>query len=285
MTARFADLEPRPTKAPNRCSGLGSNLTGSNQASPGQACVPAGVDPASACRKVLALQRAIGNGETTRFILQRPRAAIQRAPLSESEKAVDLESGQLSDDGRLQQAFDNSPPVQLGASGPHVAKIQQGLLDCGFAMPRTTGGGTKPPDGIFGEETLNVLKGFQLHQGIDRDGIAGRQTLGELDGRLTGTKPPGSGFSGPAPPAIEVTVSPVDVVPLTLLDCGEFLRKFDWQTNARNGYLIQEVRSSRSRQDCQGTDLGDDTVANRYWEAWRVQEDGEGSTSAIRRGT
>ncbi len=207
-------------------------------------------------------------------MLKPRRRTLQRAPLSESEKAVNLESGQLSGDARLQQAFDNSPPVSFGATGPHVAKIQQGLLDCGFVMPRSTGGGTKPPDGIFGEETFNVLKGFQLHQGVDRDGVAGRQTLGELDGRLTGRKPPGSGPSGPAPPASAVSVSPVDVVPLTFLECGQFIRKFDWETNAVNGYLIQEVRSSRSRQDCQGVDLGDDTVSNRYWEAWRVQEDG-----------
>lgn len=198
---------------------------------------------------------------------------VQRVPLTDAEKAVDLESPQLRDDDRLQRAFDNSPPVRFGESGPSVAKIQQALLDCGFVMPRSTKGGS--PDGIFGDETLRVVKGFQTQQGVAPDGIIGRQTLGELDGRLTGKKPPGSGPSGPTAPATAVSVTPVDVVPLTLADCGEFIRKFNWTTNGRNGYLIQEIRSSRSLQDCADADLGDDTAANQYWEAWRVREDGD----------
>src|SRR5579871_3797483 len=106
-------------------------------------------------------------------------------PIVSRPVAGDLRSTDLRDDDRLQQAFDNQPPIRFGASGDPVRKVQQALADVGFSLPRSTqpGGGL---DGVFGDETLKIVRGFQKRQGIAVDGEVGHQVLGELDGLLTG---------------------------------------------------------------------------------------------------
>jgi hypothetical protein len=48
-----------------------------------------------------------------------------------------------------------------------------------------------------------------------------------------------------------------------------------WKTNARNGYIVQEMLTQQSGSFCDGTpDPGLKPGAPRFWEAWRVQEDG-----------
>jgi peptidoglycan hydrolase-like protein with peptidoglycan-binding domain len=222
-----------------------------------------------------ALQRLAGNAVVDGLVAQAAcqRTSVQRRSLTEEERAVDLNSERLRDDDRLERAFDNSPPMKFGETGPAVATLQQALVEIGFSMPRSTRKGAAAPDGIFGSETLRVVKGFQTMQGVSPDGEVGRRTLGELDGRLTGEKPPGSGASGPEP-AGSVTVTRVDVVPPTFLECGGFRRLMDWVTNARNGYLVQEIRATRSATRCDGGIDDAETVTPRFWEAWRVQEDG-----------
>jgi len=197
-----------------------------------------------------------------RAVLQRQGAAL--------DQSVDLESPQLASHDRLQQAFDNRPPMAIGESGDAVAALQQGLLDAGFLLPRSTKTGS--PDGIFGSETQQVVKAFQHMQGIGKDGVAGRNTLAELDGRLTGRKPPGTGPSG-APGGGAVTASQVDVLPPTFKECGGFERKMDWETDGRNGYLVQEITRTRKVTECDGSEHADSGDAH-FWEAWRVQEDG-----------
>jgi peptidoglycan hydrolase-like protein with peptidoglycan-binding domain len=199
-------------------------------------------------------------------------AALARVVLARQalDATVDLESPQLAAHDRLQRAFDNAPPMGFGEAGDPVAALQQGLLDAGFLLPKSTKSGA--PDGIFGSETLTVVKAFQHMQGIAKDGVVGRNTLAELDGRLTGNKPPGTGPSG-EPGGGEVTASQVDVMPPTVLECGGFERKMDWVTNGRNGYLVQEITRTRKVTGCDGSEHADSGDAH-FWEAWRVQEDG-----------
>lgn len=92
-----------------------------------------------------------------------------------------LLSQHLSGNSQLQAAAGNNPPLRKGASGDGVALLQQGLVDFGFSMPVSTSNGTQAPDGIFGDETFAVVKQFQTEQDLTADGIAGRDTITELD--------------------------------------------------------------------------------------------------------
>lgn len=93
-----------------------------------------------------------------------------------------LLSARFANNSRLQTAADNNPPMKKGETGEAVAILQQALIDLGgFSMPITTAQRTKRPDGIYGDETAKTVRTFQEQQGLDRDGIAGRQTLHRLD--------------------------------------------------------------------------------------------------------
>lgn len=92
-----------------------------------------------------------------------------------------LASKQLAGSPTLQKAANNAPPIGYGASGEGVAAMQRGLIDAGYPMPHSTNNGSKPPDGIYGQETGRVLKQFQRDNNLTVDGIAGRLTLTRLD--------------------------------------------------------------------------------------------------------
>lgn len=192
--------------------------------------------------------------------------------LSDEERAVDLQSERLRDDPELQKAFDNAPPLKLFDRGEAVRKLQQAFLDLGFGMSKSIDADGEP-DGIFGAETLAVVKGFQWRQGIVRDGIVGRQTLGELDGLLSGQTAPGTGASGPQPAGDNIFVRETEVEAPQKGRCGGFVWRVDWDTNARNGYLVQEITHEVEIENC-GAPPADWPSTPRYWEAWRVQQDG-----------
>jgi flagellar motor protein MotB len=104
--------------------------------------------------------------------------ALQR--LSEVEKQEQLGSPKLAGNERLERAFDNSPALHIGESGPAVRLVQEVLVSDGFPMPAST----KPTgdlDGGFGQETFDVLNAFQAKHGLEVDGIIGRQTLRVMD--------------------------------------------------------------------------------------------------------
>lgn len=92
-----------------------------------------------------------------------------------------LISHQLASSPRLQQAANNAPSIGYGASNEGVAAMQRGLVDLGYPMPRSTAFGAKAPDGIYGDETAQVLKKFQRDNALVTDGIAGRKTLARMD--------------------------------------------------------------------------------------------------------
>jgi peptidoglycan hydrolase-like protein with peptidoglycan-binding domain len=152
--------------------------------------------PAAPMHALATLQRAVGNHAVHALLTSAP-AQLQR--LTEEEKAENLTSPRFAGEPRLERAFDNSPPIGIGERGDPVARVQEALVAAGFAMPLST----KPTgemDGIFGPETLRVVRAFQAENGLLVDGRVGRQTLGALDrqGRLA------------PPPAIEPPAAPLE---------------------------------------------------------------------------
>jgi peptidoglycan hydrolase-like protein with peptidoglycan-binding domain len=287
-TGTEARRRPSPlTGVGNRSLGrMLARLDRASEAPVGSRCSCGGtVLPGGECSKCLTRRlRAEGRSESeigrqvaARAALARmaPVGRLQRAVvtggnLGVEERAVDLRSSALADDERLQQAFDNRPPMRLGEEGEAVATLQQAFLDLGFLMPRSTDNGAKPPDGIFGIETSRVVKGFQFRQAIAQDAVVGRQTLGELDGLLAGDSPPGSVESS-APESVAVTAR--EVSPQRFDPCGVFDWEINWETTGRNGYLVQEIVNTFAPTLC-GEGPGLDPTTPHYWEAWRVQGDG-----------
>ncbi len=195
---------------------------------------------------------------------------VPATPLTDEDRAVDLRSPQLRDEQELQDAFDDKPPIRPGHSSEGVRKVQQALIDLGYLMPTTTKKGTAGPDGIYGDETLKVIRGFQFRMGIQVDGIIGRQTLGELDGLLTGMTAPGT-----PTPKDATTITAVDVRPQQFLPCGGFDWAINWSTDGTNGFIVQEVTKTLSGSFCGGErDTGLTVDEPHFWEAWRVQTDG-----------
>ncbi len=95
-----------------------------------------------------------------------------------------LISKQLAPSPILQKAANNAPPIAFGAANEGVATMQRGLIEVGYPMPISTGNGSRPPDGVYGQETGKVLKRFQSDNALVADAIAGKQTLHRLDALL-----------------------------------------------------------------------------------------------------
>ncbi|MDH3377662.1 MAG: peptidoglycan-binding protein [Gammaproteobacteria bacterium] len=92
-----------------------------------------------------------------------------------------LTSPRFTSSRRLFNASNNAPPLRMGARrGRAVHLIQFALLDLGYAMPRSTGG-SYSPDGIYGNETVGIVKAFQRSRHITDDGEVGRDTLRHLE--------------------------------------------------------------------------------------------------------
>lgn len=92
-----------------------------------------------------------------------------------------LVCGRLSGNADIVKASMNAPPMKQGSHGEGVRVLQLALIDLGAFMPRSTGGGTTLPDGIFGSETHAAVIAFQRNNGLAADGIAGAMTIGRLD--------------------------------------------------------------------------------------------------------
>ena len=59
--------------------------------------------------------------------------------------------------------------------GDHVKRIQQGLVDAGFPLPKFG------VDGIFKSETKRTVKKYQKGNALGRDGVVGKNTMAALD--------------------------------------------------------------------------------------------------------
>ena len=58
--------------------------------------------------------------------------------------------------------------LKKGDQGPDVVRLQQALAELGYL--------TTAADGIYGTGTMTAVKSFQSANGLDSDGIAGKQT-------------------------------------------------------------------------------------------------------------
>jgi peptidoglycan hydrolase-like protein with peptidoglycan-binding domain len=105
---------------------------------------------------------------------------VQRITLTEAERAENLTSPRFAGDPQLEAAFDNDPPLRVGAHGDGVAKVQQAIIDDGYQMPVTSrASGT--PDGDFGPETRRTVRWFQQKYDLPINGIVDRVMLRKLD--------------------------------------------------------------------------------------------------------
>lgn len=82
--------------------------------------------------------------------------------------------------------------IKLGMRGEDVQMVQKALMEKGFYAGEI--------DGIFGNVTLDAIRGFQISNGIVPDGVVGKETLVCL-GR------PGSGEANPSRSSRSVTMS------------------------------------------------------------------------------
>ena len=87
----------------------------------------------------------------------------------------DLKSSRFAGDEVLEACYDNERVLRRGDSGPAVEKIQQALIFLGFPVPKVGA------SGIFGDETELAVRSYQEARGLKVDGIAGPDTIGNLD--------------------------------------------------------------------------------------------------------
>jgi peptidoglycan hydrolase-like protein with peptidoglycan-binding domain len=102
--------------------------------------------------------------------------------------ALDLSSPRFAGDVVLEAVFDGERFLKFGDKGPAVVKVQQGLIDAGFPLPRFGA------DGDFGSETKTAVEAFQRVAGLEAaqiDGIVGRNTMSRLDSRFPTAAAPG----------------------------------------------------------------------------------------------
>jgi len=93
----------------------------------------------------------------------------------------------------------NAAAMRYGDAGYPVRLVQQGLIDLGQKLPRSTDK-YRSPDGIFGNETRNAVTKLQSKLGLADDGVVGTKTVSIVDPKLAAV--PG-GFA--PPPALPVT--------------------------------------------------------------------------------
>jgi peptidoglycan hydrolase-like protein with peptidoglycan-binding domain len=106
---------------------------------------------------------------------------------------MSLQSSILAGNARLEQAANGPPSVKRRPpddDSDAVRRIQRALVALGFPLPKSVPNGPSgDPDGVFGDETLNAVYGFQKafsDQPNEWDGRVGKKTLSELDRRLPG---------------------------------------------------------------------------------------------------
>ena len=100
----------------------------------------------------------------------------------------------------MEKTNDGEGLIQTGSKGECVAKIQQGLTDLGYELPKFG------VDGDFGSETRRAVIDFQTQEQLNSiDGIVGPETMGTLDnaviakGGKKDKKPPKCSKKKPTP--------------------------------------------------------------------------------------
>lgn len=89
------------------------------------------------------------------------------------------------------------------------------------------------------------------------------------------------GAPAPAATTPATTITARDVNPKRPSGCGGYQWDIGWQTNGRNGWIVQEIINTEDIKDCHNT-AAPSGITPHYWEAWRV--DGSGVASPSVRG-
>ena len=100
-------------------------------------------------------------------------------------------------------ACNNGPPMERGSMGKSVKVLQDALKDLGYDLHGSYSK-AKEPDGNLGHETEEAVRTFQADREAAVDGIAGRETVRELDRLMVAIhgrdpSPPRPEYAGPAP--------------------------------------------------------------------------------------
>jgi len=101
--------------------------------------------------------------------------AVQKSVDPSATAAEDLESPRFKGDYKLEQTHDDLDYLATGCKGEPVQKVQSGLMDLGYQLPKFGA------DGDFGSETRAAVFKFQSDNGLSYDGVVGVQTIGRLD--------------------------------------------------------------------------------------------------------
>lgn len=98
---------------------------------------------------------------------------------------MSFKSQRLQGNARLNLVASNSPEMKIKEKGQAVRMVQQGLIELGHPLPKTTKKyGT--PDGIYGKETKAAVWKFQEKNNLYKDGVVGTNTITKMDGLLVG---------------------------------------------------------------------------------------------------
>lgn len=148
-------------------------------------------------RTHLLMRTLPGNGAALPDLPGQRQAAASKAQdaltgqhLPDNDIKRDLASQRFRGDDRLERILNGEQALFLraGVGGAAVAKVQQTLIELGFALPRAGA------DGRFGDGTGQAVAQFKQRNGIvPADPVVGAKTIGALDAALL-ERPP-----GPAP--------------------------------------------------------------------------------------
>lgn len=99
-----------------------------------------------------------------------------------------LSSPRFKNNATLVAVEANKMALARHSNGVGTHLVQMALVDLGFAMPRSTRSVNYSPDGIYGQETVDVVKAFQRAQTppLKDDGVVGPNTLRALDKKFPG---------------------------------------------------------------------------------------------------
>ncbi len=78
-------------------------------------------------------------------------------------------------------AAEPDKPIKYGARGDEVKMLQKLLADTGYYAGQI--------DGVFGGETLAAVKDFQTYNGLEPDGVVGKNTIAFLQRERSSTEP------------------------------------------------------------------------------------------------
>ncbi len=127
--------------------------------------------------------------------------SVQKKAVNASHpEDLQAENPAFKGDYKLEKTNDGEGLIQTGSKGECVAKIQQGLTDLGYELPKFG------VDGDFGSETRRAVIDFQSQEQLNSiDGIVGPETMGTLDnaviakGGKKDKKPPKCSKKKPTP--------------------------------------------------------------------------------------